>query len=380
MHAGEGVPEGLRRLMVARGLDDRGPAPQPVAPADSQGPAVNPAHLEHPVALERQLRAAIRQPIGATRLTVTGGTARLGHYTVGSDETVKGHVVVLEGDADIHGRIEGNVVTLDGDITVYPGGAVTGDALAIGGRVHRVGNGAIGGTEQGLDAAVHPVVEPIPIGLQVLRRAAGLAGLLATLIVLGFGLVTFGRPNLEIVSDTAANSFGRSFLVGLLGQILVLPTFGMIVVGLALTIAGALLLPFAIAVYVLLVLVASLGGLLAVAHAMGERITRRRMARGVVVSPNSYRYVLTGLGTVATIWLAWVAFGWVPVAGTVMLATAALSTWTVATIGFGAALLSRGGVREHFAGRLLGGETMTDEYLWATPQFGVPAAKRPPRP
>jgi len=63
-----------------------------------------------------------------------------------------------------------------------------------------------------------------------------------------------------------------------------------------------------------------------------------------------------------------------------MLATAALSTWTVATIGFGAALLSRGGVREHFAGRLLGGDMMTDEYLWATPQFGVPAAKRPPRP
>jgi hypothetical protein len=41
-------------------------------------------------------------------------------------------------------------------------------------------------------------------------------------------------------------------------------------------------------------------------------------------------------------------------------------------------LLSRAGLREGFAGRILPPEAMTDEYLWATPQFGVPAAKRPP--
>ena len=98
-----------------------------------------------------------------------------------------------------------------------------------------------------------------------------------------------------------------------------------------------------------------------------------------MVSPNSYRYIITGLGVAATIWIAWVAFGWVPVAGTLMLTAAALTTWTVATVGFGAALLSRGGIREHFAGRLIAPEMMTDEYLWATPQFGVPAVKRPPK-
>ena len=188
-------------------------------------------------------------------------------------------------------------MTLDGDITVYPGGSVHGDVLAIGGKVYRVGTGTISGTEQLLDASVESPRPPAPIALQILRHGAGLAGLLLTLTVLGFGLVTFGRPNLEIVSDTVANSFGRSFLAGLLGQVLVLPTFGMLVIGLALTIAGALLLPFAIAVYVVLVAVTTLGGLVAVAHAMGERITRRRMARGIALSPNSYRYVVTGLGT-----------------------------------------------------------------------------------
>ncbi len=378
-NGGDHIPERVRRLLIATLFSEGGPAPQAVQPADSQGRTINPAHLDQPLEIERELRASLRKPISATRLTVTGGSARIGQYSVGSDETIHGHVVVLEGSTEIHGRVEGNVVTLDGDVTVFPGGSIVGDVLSIGGTVHKIGNGTISGSIQELAASAPLPAPPASILGQIMRHTAGLAGLFLTLTVLGFGLVTFGRPNLEIVSDTVTHSFGRSFLAGLLGQVLVLPTFGMLVIGLALTIAGALLLPFAVAVYVLLVLVTSIGGLLAVAHAIGERITHRRMARGIIVSPNSYRYVVTGLGVAATIWIAWVAFGWVPIAGTLMLMAAGVTTWTVATVGFGAALLSRGGIREHFAGRLIAPEMMTDEYLWATPQFGVPAVKRPPK-
>jgi hypothetical protein len=213
----------------------------------------------------------------------------------------------------------------------------------------------------------------------VFQRGAGVVGVFLTLCALGFGLVMFGRPHLEIVSDTVSHSFGRAFLTGLLGQILLLPTFGMLVVGLILSVAGILLLPFAVVIYVLLVVIAALGGVLAVAHALGETYTRRRMALGAVIgSPNSYRYVLVGLGAMASIWLAWAIFGWVPVAGGLVGAAAFLVTWLLGTAGFGAALLSRAGLRENFAGRLIPPEALTDEYLWATPQFGVQAARRPP--
>jgi hypothetical protein len=198
------------------------------------------------------------------------------------------------------------------------------------------------------------------------------------LAALGFGLVMFGRPNLEVVSDTVSHSFGRAFVTGLLGQILVVPTFGMLVVGLILSVAGILLLPFAVAVYGLLVVIGALGGFLAVAHAMGETYTRRRMAMGAVIgSPNSYRYLVVGLVPLAALWLTWSVFGWVPVAGDIIRGLAFLVTWLLATAGFGAALLSRAGIRENFAGRLIPPEALTDEYLWATPQFGVPAARRP---
>jgi len=203
-------------------------------------------------------------------------------------------------------------------------------------------------------------------------------GVFLTLGVLGFGLVMFGRPNLEVVSDTVSHSFGRAFAAGLLGQILLLPTFGMLVVGLILSVVGIVLLPFAVVVYALLVIVGVVGGYLAVAHAMGETYTRRRLALGAMIgSPNSYRYLLVGLGGLAAVWMAWSVFGWVPVAGELIRGAAILVTWLLATAGFGAALLSRAGIRESFAGRLIPPEALTDEYLWATPQFGVTAAKRP---
>jgi hypothetical protein len=224
---------------------------------------------------------------------------------------------------------------------------------------------------------VPEVITLSPLAL-ALRKAAGLVGVLLSLGVIGFGTVVFARHNLEVVSDTVSNSFGRSFLVGLIGQLLLLPTFGMLVVGLILSVVGVLLLPFAVIVYGLLVVLTVLGGFLAVAHAMGEIYTRRRMALGATVgSPNSYRYLLVGLGTVATIWLAWVIFGWVPIAGQLIYGAAILITWLLGTAGFGAALLSRAGAREQFSGRLLPPEAMTDEYLWATPQFGVSAVSRP---
>ena len=75
----------------------------------------------------------------------------------------------------------------------------------------------------------------------------------------------------------------------------------------------------------------------------------------------------------------WALTGWVPLAGRIVWMGAALATWFVVTAGFGAMLLSRAGLRENFAGRILPPETLTDEYLWATPQFGVPAVKRTPR-
>lgn len=333
--------------------------------------------LSHPARLESSLVPLTRLPAERMRVTVTGGQARLGAYSVGSEQTLQGHLLILRGNADVYGRVQGNVVAVDGDVIVHTGAVIQGDVLAIHGKVREQG-GVVDGEIRTLSAAPASAAVPVSPMQLTLRRFAGLAGVVITLGVLGLGLVAFGRHNLEIVSDTVSHSFGRAFVTGLLGQILLLPTFGMIVVGLVLSVAGILLLPFAVVAYVLLAVVGLVGGYLAVAHALGETYTRRRLAQGTMVTaPNSYRFLLTGLVAMLALWLAWAAFGWVPVAGDLIRGAAILVTWFLGTAGFGAALLSRAGVRGNFAGRIIPPEALTDEYLWATPQFGVPAVRRP---
>jgi hypothetical protein len=369
------------------GPDDGTQTPHPTPRAIPQAPSgehpVSLDDLSKPTTIEAQLRAALRPRDGGVRVTVPGGTARLGDFSIGSNETVPGHLLVVQGTADVYGKLLGNLVTVEGDVVLHPGGVISGDVLTLGGEVRDEG-GEIGGEVRTFRTA--SVLEsPVPVHLAepsalwtVFRRAAGVTGVFLTLCALGFGLVMFGRPSLEVVSDTVSHSFGRAFTTGLLGQLLLLPTFGMLVVGLILSVVGIVLLPFAVVVYVLLVVVGAVGGYLAVAHAMGETYTRRRMALGAMIgSPNSYRYLVVGLGALAAFWLAWSVFGWVPVAGELIRGAAILVTWLLGTAGFGAALLSRAGLRENFAGRLIPPEALTDEYLWATPQFGVTAAKRP---
>lgn len=359
-------------------------APQAISPADSGGPSVDLDDLSQPATVQQQIRAAAPSVSPGLRLTVRNGQARLGDYTVGSAETVTGHLLVLDGNANVYGRVLGNLVTMDGDVLVHPGAVVSGDILALHGNVKDEG-GEIGGEVRALSGPATPTARAAASAQPALnafertaRNAAGVLGVFVTLLTLGGGLVLFARPNLEVVSDTVSHSFGRSFVTGLLGQILLLPTFGMLVVGLVLSVAGILLLPFAVVVYALLVILGVVGGYVAVAHAVGETYTRRQLARGTAIgSPNSYRYLFTGLIGLFLLWAVWAVFGWVPVAGNLIRGAAVLVTWLVATAGFGAALLSRAGVRENFAGRLIPPEALTDEYLWATPQFGVPSVRRP---
>jgi hypothetical protein len=366
------------------GLQTRQVSPGPRPQAIPQGgPSIDLSDLSQPTAVEARLRTAL-QPGGNLRLTIPGGTGRQGDYSLGSEESLAGHLLVVDGDADVYGTLRGNLVTVRGDVVLHPGGVVTGDILTLGGEVRDLG-GEIGGEVRTLRAAsilapgARVASETLTPAQSVLRRVAGVLGVFLTLSVLGFGLVMFGRQNLEVVSDTVSHSFGRAFVTGLLGQILLLPTFGMLVVGLILSVAGILLLPFAITVFALLVVVGVVGGYLAVAHALGETYTRRRMALGVIIgSPNSYRYLLVGLLALTSLWAAWALFGWVPVAGSIVWGAAFFITWLLGTAGFGAALLSRAGIKENFSGRLFPPEALTDEYLWATPQFGVPAGRRPP--
>lgn len=202
----------------------------------------------------------------------------------------------------------------------------------------------------------------------------GAMNLIAAYVALGFiglGLLFFAPKQLETVADTVWHSFGRSFLAGLFAQPLILPVFAMMIVGLVLTVVGIVVVPFAVSAFIAALLLAVVGGFVAVARTVGEIYVRRRMARGEAVSTwGSYRYLVYGLMGVLAIWLPAILLGWIPVAGTLLTITAAVCTWVLATAGFGAAIISRGGIRGTFVRQI--DLALTDEHFWTEDAMPTP--------
>ncbi|MGD8727519.1 MAG: hypothetical protein PVH40_07730 [Gemmatimonadales bacterium] len=190
-----------------------------------------------------------------------------------------------------------------------------------------------------------------------------LAAVYVALAFMGLGLLVFAPRQLETVADTVWHSFWRSFLAGLFAQPLILPVFAMMLVGLALTVVGIIVIPFAVSAFLVALLLATLGGFVAVARSIGEIYLRRKMAQGHAVATwGSYRYIVYGLVPVLGIWLPVALLGSIPVAGTILTVTAAFSTWMMATAGFGATLISRGGLRGTFVRQM--DLALTDEQFW----------------
>jgi hypothetical protein len=314
---------------------------------------------------------------------------RLGAVTVRAGQRIDGNLVVFRGDADVWGSVTGSVIAVFGNVTHHHGASIGKDAVSVGGEVLDKG-GTVDGdariiSREDLAAAdLEDVESPAAIAARpgrpmsavdaVFTDVRNVVAVFVACAMLGFGIVFFGRRHLEVVADTTTHSFGRSLTVGLLGQLLLLPTFAMLIVGLALTLVGILLIPFAMVAFMAAVTVALVGGYLAVAHAVGETFTRRRMAHGAFVrAPNAYGYLFTGLVGLLGLWAAAALTGWMGPVVLVFRIAAIIVTWLAATTGFGAVLLSRGGLRETFAGRHAG--ELSDEYLWATPPATPTAAR-----
>lgn len=176
---------------------------------------------------------------------------------------------------------------------------------------------------------------------------AGLGGAFLALVAITFGVSAFAGRQIDVMADTVSASFGRSFFVGLFAQPLILPAFIATLVGLALTVVGILVIPFAIVAFAALLAASVLGGYLAVARVAGSAWMKR--ARGPRAGAiGLVQSTAWGLAIVLGVWLPAVLLGWIPAVGDALAWLAIVATWALATTGFGAAVLTRGGVRTTF--------------------------------
>lgn len=197
-------------------------------------------------------------------------------------------------------------------------------------------------------------------------------GLVIALVV----LVTALGP-LEGIIRTVEADVSGAFWRGLVAQLIALPAIGLALLALALTVVGLLLVPIVLLAATLGIAGVGTLGLLSVAAVIGRARSRDDAARS---RARLLRALLTGYGL---IWLPWLVAAFtvaVPGVGLATRVIALASSWVVVTVGIGAVVHSRGGLRVPEAARpLSAGALAAKQPDWSTPTpvTGVVAARRP---
>jgi hypothetical protein len=326
-------------------------------------------------AFSQETATAVPAATQAQNTTAGSDTIRLGGRTIEAGDTISGPVLAAAGDLRVRGVIRGTAVAIVGDIVVEEGGSITGDAIAVLGSVVTV-RGTVGGTARAFTKSIRWLDEveqsPSP------RRATGDAmslslGWLVIMLLIGIGVLVFAGAYLDGVTDVLEQSFGRSFLVGIAGELGMIPLLVLVCAALAVTVVGVLLIPFAIVAYVLAVAGFLTLGFLSVARLAGGSLSGGRgEAKG-----RALRALVFGIAIFMGTWVVAAAFQWSPAISGIVRMIALAVTWVAATAGFGAAILSRGGTHRDAAKKAV----VDESAAWQTPTpiTGVAAARKPVR-
>ncbi len=344
-------------------------------------------------AIERinELRRTHGDDFGEIGVEVENGRLHIGDLTVRRGQIFEGNLAVLSGDVSVYGTVNGNLAALNGDVILHESARIEGDVVALNGRVTR-GGGRVAGRIRSMNSlAVRPrasrVAPRAPSAFErgkvkqtfsidaIGQNIATLLGFFVALASIGFGLNFFMPRQLEVVSETVSDSFGKSFFAGLFVQPLLLPVSALLIGGLTITIVG---IPVAILVALALpvaFIAAAVTGYLAAAKAVGQSYLGRKIARGQSLVVTPYRSTVYGVGGLLAVWTPAVALGWIPLVGQLLLVLALISTWVMATAGVGAAILSRAGLRATFAGSR-DRPALTDEHYWPMDASNYTPARR----
>ncbi|MDQ8164842.1 MAG: hypothetical protein P3A28_03675 [Gemmatimonadota bacterium] len=299
-----------------------------------------------------------------------------GARAVSAGDTVTGLVAVANGSAEIRGTVTGDVVTYRGDIVVPAGGEITGNAIAIDGKVRAEGGRVGGQTLQLAGGAAGPDAGSGSAGALIGKRLALVGGWVAVLIVISVGVLVLASDNLGAVADALERHYGNSLVAGVAGQVAALPLLAALLLALVLSVLGILLVPFAAVAYVIVVAGIVTLGFLGTAVVVGrgwrpgppggDRARRAAALRALVI----------GIAILLSPWAVAGALAPWPLAETIARGVAFAVTWVACTAGLGAAIISRAGItqaRSSQAQRAMA----SPSWQTPTPVAGVVAARRP---
>jgi len=218
-------------------------------------------------AMEQAARAGERVAIGTSSVVKAG-------------ERVP-ELVVIKGNGDVFGEVEGDAVVMAGDLVIHPGGRVRGDGVVMGGKLTLMDGGRIDGERVELERG--KFVDHLLNGRQVVETDTSednsssfgdrvRSRLIIYLLLVAGGLMslTFIPDRVQGIAQSLEQRTTSAGVIGALALIAVLPVTLMLV----LTLIGILLVPFVYGGVLLIGVV----GVTALAQVLGQRIPYGRSA------------------------------------------------------------------------------------------------------
>jgi hypothetical protein len=273
----------------------------------------------------------------ATRLR---GIARYsqGDLVIPAGTTTAGSVLVLRGNLDVYGNVDGAATAVLGDVIVHEGGRVRGGAIALVGHVRNEGGAILGVIK---DFGPTHNRSTVSFGARPRTTLGSLVAALLWLVVLllvGTFALFFLGDYLKRAVEVVTNETGRSLFTGILGGLASIPALVALVIALAITIIGIVVIPFGVGAFMIALSGIAILGFLAVAQVAGLAISGKPASE--TPAGQELQFLFTGILAFSALWIIAAAFTWFPMLGAVLRMLAFSVTFVAVATGFGAVILS----------------------------------------
>ena len=261
-----------------------------------------------------------------------------GDMIVPAGTTTSGSVMVIRGNLDVYGNVNGAATAILGDVIVHDGGRVRGGAVALMGHVRNEGGSILGVIK---DVGPTHSRSTVSFGGRPRTTIGSLVSAVIWLVVLlliGTFVLFFMRDYFKRTVEVITNETGRSLFTGVLAGLATVPAVVALCIAMAITIIGIFLIPIGVAAFMIAVSGIAILGFLAVAHVAGIAISRKSASE--TPGGEELQYLFTGILAFGALWIIAAAFTWFPILGSLLRVLAFSVTFVAVATGFGAVILS----------------------------------------
>jgi hypothetical protein len=263
---------------------------------------------------------------------------RTGDLIIPAGTTTSGSVMVIRGNLDVYGNVDGAATAIGGDVIVHKGGRVRGGAVALMGHVRNEGGSILGVIK---DMGTTHNRSTVSFGGRPRTTIGSLISAVIWLLVLllvGTFVLFYLRDYFKRTVEVVTNETGRSLFTGVVAGFATVPAIIALCIGLAITIIGIFLIPIGVGAFLVAVSGIAILGFLAVAHVAGIAISRKSTSE--TPAGEELQYLFTGILAFSALWIIAALFTWFPILGSLLRMLAFSVTFVAVATGFGAVILS----------------------------------------